>query len=255
MTYGIAAKTPNGILQLISSRATDSLYTTISSATGTSVELQQEGDIVLARIDPGAGGDEELCWKTSDTSYPYTYNFVDTDANSQTADYIVLRPFEEFTDTITEANTEYGLFVFNTDGNIQFDTRRIDGTGGFGIDLTYEIGELLGSGNPPNVGTLLQQWNSMEGSIIDGQQYLTSSTFVYPYVEMTLSYQVTEPASRLQGNSYVGYRFVEDLNTGVQVSGFPEYFSGVAFIARRYIPKNTYTISENFSGFFAGRPT
>lgn len=226
-----------GGIQLQSSRSADSVWTTLCSGAGTSVELHTANDILVAKRGGNSTG-RELCCSTLSISYPTTKYFKDFSKNSVTANYKVLRRTSEFS-TLGDSS-DYGILIKNKKGDIALDSRHLIVGGSFALNGFHLIGSL--SGNP---------LPEKKSSIVEGELSSDSSPVkLTDFVDMTRSF-ISKLADSQAGGAYVysGYVFYYGYETGL--SGNEAYFSGTTFASVAARRQNTFNV-YNRTGIFNG---
>lgn len=238
--YGILvynAPGGGGGIQLQSSRSADSVWTTLCSGAGTSVELHTENDILVAKR-VGSSTGVELCCSTSSGSYPITKYFKDFSDNSVTAFYKVLRRTSEFS-TIGDTS-DYGILIKNKQGDISFDSRNLIVGGSFALTGHHLIGTLDGRPEP-----------ELKSSIVEGDFGSTGDTSkLFDFVDMTRSF-ISQLAPSQAGGAYIysGYKFFRAYSTGL--SGNDAFFSGITFASRAARQQSLFPV-YNRTGIFYG---
>jgi hypothetical protein len=127
MGYGIEILTANGNLQ-INSDYTDSGFIVTDKFSSTStVTYDKTKDFVFAR--PASGGGNVSAGLSANTGTGVvTRTFQNVSGSSVNMEVIKGRFASEFT-----ASTGYGLQVFNSDGDLAFDSGQYTGDGGFNV--------------------------------------------------------------------------------------------------------------------------
>jgi len=127
MSYGIEILSGNGSLQL-NSDYPDSGFIVIDKFSSTStITYDRSKDLVFAR--PASGGGNVFVGLSNTTATgSVTRTFQDTSGNSVNMEVIKGRFCSELT-----ASSGYGLQIFNSDGDLAFDSGKFTGDGGFNI--------------------------------------------------------------------------------------------------------------------------
>ena len=127
MGYGIEILTGNGNLQ-INSDYTDSGFIVIDKfSSTTTINYDRSKDLIFARPASG-GGNVTVGLSTTTATGVVTRTFQDTSGSSVNMEVIKGRFCSELT-----ASTGYGLQVFNSDGDLAFDSGNFTGDGGFNL--------------------------------------------------------------------------------------------------------------------------
>lgn len=144
MTYGIEILSGNGSLQL-NSDYPDSGFIVIDKFSSTStITYDRSKDLVFAR--PASGGGNVFVGLSNTTATgSVTRTFQDTSGTSVNMEVIKGRFCSELT-----ASSGYGLQIFNSDGDLAFDSGQFTGDGGFNLTEYIPALELNGQINLSN---------------------------------------------------------------------------------------------------------
>lgn len=163
MSYGIEILSGNGNLQ-INSDYTDSGFIVIDKFSSTStITYDRSKDLVFARPASGGGNVSAGLSNTSSTGV-VTRTFQDTSGNSVNMEVIKGRFASEF----TASSSGYGLQIFNSDGDVAFDSKRFTGDGGFNITEYIPTFEENGYGSVTDpMTTDARKYVNMDTTVID----------------------------------------------------------------------------------------
>ena len=129
MTYGLLIKNDNGDVQIDTNTPGKGIIVRASGTTSSSNRtiplVANEKRLVFARPTNRTTGSEEIAWNPLGNDA-----FVDQSGNATYADYVV----GVWADTVQGTPSgDYGLQLYNSDGELAFDSRLFNGNGGFGI--------------------------------------------------------------------------------------------------------------------------
>lgn len=129
MTYGILIKNDSGDVQIDTNTPGRGIIVrdsgTTSSTNRTISLVTNEKRLVFARPTNRTTGSEEIAWNPLGNDA-----FVDQDGNATYCDYVV----GVWADTVQGTPSgDYGIQLYNSDGELAFDSRLFNGNGGFGI--------------------------------------------------------------------------------------------------------------------------
>ena len=136
MTYGILIKNLNGDVQIDTDTPGKGIIVrdsgTTSSSNRTLSFVANEKRLIFARPTNRTTGSEEIAWNPLGSDA-----FVDQAGNVTYCDYIV----GIWADTVQGTPSgDYGLQLYNSDGELAFDSRLFNGNGGFGITSFIQPG-------------------------------------------------------------------------------------------------------------------
>ena len=129
MTYGILIKNDSGDVQIDTNTPGKGIIVrdsgTTSSTNRTLSFVANEKRLIFARPTNRTTGSEEIAWNPLGNDA-----FVDQDGNATYCDYVV----GVWADTVQGTPSgDYGLQLYNSAGELAFDSRLFNGNGGFGI--------------------------------------------------------------------------------------------------------------------------
>lgn len=136
MTYGILIKNSSGDVQIDTNTPGKGIIVrdsgTTSSSNRTLSFVANEKRLIFARPTNRTTGSEEIAWNPLGNDA-----FVDQSGNATYCDYIV----GIWADTVQGTPSgDYGLQLYNSDGELAFDSRLFNGNGGFGITSFIQPG-------------------------------------------------------------------------------------------------------------------
>jgi len=199
MSYGIEFSNANGDVQIDSNTTGKGFIITASGTNATStgtLDLQKE--LVFAR--PSATTANYYFYAKQISNALYFYN---DQGNLIDADYFVVSP----SDDLTASSGGYGVQIYNSDGDLTFDSGTVSNTGG--VNITDYLAAFSASGDYDLLDT-------------DETKYalMNSSFFSEDSLELGYYYANNTPPSGLGPTStgiyYYGLLYI-DLGIGVQI--------------------------------------
>ncbi len=208
MSYGLKVSTSTGILQIDSSRRLDSSLQIVAAGSGTNpfANYPYSDDVLIfASVGSslGSGKFQFITYRPASTGVSsgfYGGGTVNTGTNSYSIttqpslNYILCRMTSSLGTSLSKVGN-YGLQVFNADGDEHFDSRYYNGQGGFGFEGFFTLagiqGTLIGSndGLPP----------ALTGTR-DGNIYVNSNAPTVNRITSNLSHYVYIPTYTLSNN-------------------------------------------------------
>lgn len=141
MGYGISFETANGNTQIDSDTTNTGLIVLSASASATSVSFDPQKEFVFAKPSSTSYATQKLALRAP-TSYVYgqpgTFTFEDNTGSSVNTNYILAK----WSNEQTASTSSYGVRVFNSDGDLAFDSGLYTGAGGIGI-ISYAAQQTL----------------------------------------------------------------------------------------------------------------
>ena len=132
MAYGISFETANGNVQIDSSTTNTGLIVLSSAASATSVTFDPQKELVFAKPSSTSYATQKLGLRAP-TGYSWsgagTFTFEDNTGNSVNTSYILAK----WSNEQTASTSSYGVQIFNSDGDLAFDSGLYTGAGGIGI--------------------------------------------------------------------------------------------------------------------------
>lgn len=136
MSYGIQSFDSSGRVQFDTRRSSDSGLVVVDAGTASSVSNVPDDARLFVNLQPSSGniGFVATMANSGTTSFYGTATseagpFEEVSSDLVTVNYIVARPAS----SVTYSGTDYGYQCFNDDGDVLFDSRYLNGDGGFGI--------------------------------------------------------------------------------------------------------------------------
>lgn len=149
MAYGIQIFSGNGNIQLDSTTSNSGLIVVDAAASATTVTAVLDKELVFAKP-TATGAAITLGWlATGGTAGSYdpavntTFAFRNNAGTSISCSYIKVKVASE----LTASSSGYGLQVYNTDGDLAFDTGLFNGDKGFGVTDFVRGGDFNGNYN------------------------------------------------------------------------------------------------------------
>ena len=136
MTYGILIKNSSGDVQIDTNTPGRGIIVrdsgTTSSTNRTISLVTNEKQLIFARPTNTSTGSEEIAF-----NYFGNDAFVDQSGNATYCDYVI----GVWADTVQGTPSgDYGIQLYNSDGELAFDSRLFNGNGGFGITSFIQPG-------------------------------------------------------------------------------------------------------------------
>ena len=132
MAYGISFETANGNVQIDSSTTNTGLIVLSSAASATSVTFDPQKELVFAKPSSTSYATQKLGLRAP-TGYSWsgagTFTFEDAAGNSVNTSYILAK----WSNEQTASTSSYGVQIFNSDGDLAYDSGLYTGDGGIGI--------------------------------------------------------------------------------------------------------------------------
>jgi hypothetical protein len=176
MAYGISFETANGNVQIDSATTNTGLIVLSSSASATSVSFDPQKELVFAKPSSTSYATQKLALRAP-ANYTYgqpgTFTFEDNTGSSVTTNYILAK----WSNEQTASTSSYGVRVFNSDGDLAFDSGLYTGAGGIGI-ISYAAQQTLSgygqTSTTSRMSTDTDKYYSLNGSYAFG----SSTTFL-----------------------------------------------------------------------------
>ena len=141
MAYGISFETANGNVQLDSDTTNTGLIVLSASASATSVSFDPQKELVFAKPSSTSYATQKLALRAP-ANYTYgqtgTFTFEDNTGSSVNTNYVRAK----WSNEQTASTSSYGVRVFNSDGDLAFDSGLYTGAGGIGI-ISYAAQQTL----------------------------------------------------------------------------------------------------------------
>jgi hypothetical protein len=176
MAYGISFETANGNVQIDSDTTNTGLIVLSSSASDTSVTFDPQKELVFAKPSSTSYATQKLALRAP-ANYTYgqpgTFTFEDNTGSSVNTNYILAK----WSNEQTASTSSYGVRVFNSDGDLAFDSGLYTGAGGIGI-ISYAAQQTLSgygqTSTTSRMSTDTDKYYSLNGSYAFG----SSTTFL-----------------------------------------------------------------------------
>jgi hypothetical protein len=176
MAYGISFETANGNVQIDSDTTNTGLIVLSSSASDTSVTFDPQKELVFAKPSSTSYATQKLALRAP-ANYTYgqpgTFTFEDNTGSSVNTNYILAK----WSNEQTASTSSYGVRVFNSDGDLAFDSGLYTGAGGIGI-ISYAAQQTLSgygqTSTTSRMSTDTDKYYSLNGSYAFGN----SNTFL-----------------------------------------------------------------------------
>jgi len=146
MGYGISFETANGNVQIDSDTTNTGIIVIDSAASATSVTFNPAEVLLFAKPASTSYSNIKVGLRTpSGYGYnsPGTYTFEDPSGNSVAMEYVVAK----WSNEQTASSSDYGVQVYNSDGDLAFDSGLYTGDGGIGIISFSGQQDLSGQGS------------------------------------------------------------------------------------------------------------
>ena len=199
MTYGILIKNSSGDVQIDTNTPGKGIIVrdsgTTSSTNRTISLVTNEKQLVFVRPTNRTTGSEEIAWDRFGND-----SFVAEDGSATYVDYII----GVWADTVQGTPSgDYGLQLYNSDGELAFDSRLFNGNGGFGITNFIQ----------PGTAPTTAPFNSPISTDRD-KYYLVNHTARFAGFGNALTYfgyifSNTNSGSQSQGVHWIGKQVVE----------------------------------------------
>ncbi len=210
MGYGISFETANGNVQIDSSTTNTGLIVISSAASATTVSFDPQKELLFAKPASTTYTNQKLALRNP-SSYIYgssgTFTFEDASGNAVNTNYILAK----WSNEQTASSSDYGIQVYNSDGELAYDSGLYTGDGGIGI-ISYAAQQTLsgygGSSATSRMSTDTSKYYSMNGSFASGNS-----------------------------NTFLGLEFNKDANAGAGVGVYwwsiinlGSFFGGIIYI-------------------------
>ena len=170
MTYGITFETANGNVQIDSDTTNTGLIVLSAVASSNNVTFDPQKELVFAKPASTTYTNQRVAIR-----YPQNYSwsgagnftFEDSLGNAVLMNYIVAK----WSNEQTAGNSGYGLQVYNSDGDLAFDSSLYTGNGGIGIIAFAAQQTLSGYGSfgvTSRMGLDTTKYYSMNNSYANG---------------------------------------------------------------------------------------
>lgn len=170
MAYGISFETANGNVQIDSDTTNTGLIVLSSSASSTTVTFDPQKELVFAKPASTTYTNQKVAIRYP-TNYSWsgagTFTFEEPDGTAVAMDYIVAK----WSNEQTASTSGYGVQVYNSDGDLAFDSGLYTGSGGIGIIAFAAQQTLSGYGSfgvTSRMSTDTTKYYSMNGSYAAG---------------------------------------------------------------------------------------
>ena len=226
MAYGISFETANGNVQIDSSTTNSGLIVLASAASSSTVTFDPQKELVFAKPASTTYTNQKVA-----IAYPSTYGwsgsgtftFAEPDGTAVLMNYIVAK----WSNEQTASSSGYGLQVYNSDGDLAFDSGLYNNNGGVGIIAFAAQQSLSGYGSfgvTSRMSTDTTKYYSMNGS------YTTSNNSVFFGTEFNNS---TSTANGSGGKGVYWLSYFTGYTFGG--GGFGSFTSYIANFTPRYI--------------------
>jgi len=210
MGYGISFETANGNVQIDSDTTNTGLIVISSAASATTVSFDPQKELLFAKPASTTYTNQKLALRNP-SSYIYgssgTFTFEDASGNAVNTNYILAK----WSNEQTASSSDYGIQVYNSDGELAYDSGLYTGDGGIGI-ISYAAQQTLsgygGSSATSRMSTDTSKYYSMNGSFASGNS-----------------------------NTFLGLEFNKDANAGAGVGVYwwsiinlGSFFGGIIYI-------------------------
>ena len=210
MSYGISFETANGNVQIDSDTTNTGLIVISSAASATTVSFDPQKELLFAKPASTTYTNQKLALRNP-SSYIYgssgTFTFEDASGNAVNTNYILAK----WSNEQTASSSDYGIQVYNSDGDLAYDSGLYTGDGGIGI-ISYAAQQTLsgygGSSATSRMSTDTSKYYSMNGSFASGNS-----------------------------NTFLGLEFNKDANAGAGVGVYwwsiinlGSFFGGIIYI-------------------------
>lgn len=173
MSYGISFETANGNVQIDSDTTNTGLIVLSASASATSVTFDPQKELVFAKPSSTSYATQKLALRAP-ANYAYgqpgTFAFEDAPGNSVNTNYILAK----WSNEQTASSSSYGVQVFNSDGDLAYDSGLYTGAGGIGI-ISYAAQQTLSghgqSSTTSRISTDTDKYYSLNSTHAFGQSY------------------------------------------------------------------------------------
>jgi hypothetical protein len=202
-TYGVEFYNANGDVQIASDTTGKGFIVTYEDQGTVTPRVNLSKELVFAR--PAATTANYYFYaelSTADVNGEKTISFVNDLGNATTSDYFIVTP----SDDLTASSSGYGIQVYNSEGDLTFDSGTVTSNNG-GVNITDYFAAGIGSGDYDLLDTDERKYALMNTSFFDQDTFETG--FYYA--------NTTSPFVSQNGVYYVGQLYV-DFGQGVQVS-------------------------------------
>tara|TARA_R110001606_G_scaffold143995_1_gene283325 strand:+ start:439 stop:1119 length:681 start_codon:yes stop_codon:yes gene_type:complete len=171
MAYGISFETANGNVQIDSDTTNTGLIVLSSSASATSIQnFDPQKELVFAKPSSTSYATQKLALRAP-ANYTYgqtgTFTFEDNTGSSVNTNYVRAK----WSNEQTASTSSYGVRVFNSDGDLAFDSGLYTGAGGIGI-ISYAAQQTLSgygqTSTTSRMSTDTDKYYSLNGSYAFG---------------------------------------------------------------------------------------
>ena len=226
MAYGISFETANGNVQIDSSTTNTGLIVLASAASSSTVTFDPQKELVFAKPASTTYTNQKVA-----IAYPSTYGwsgsgtftFAEPDGTAVLMNYIIAK----WSNEQTASTSGYGLQVYNSDGDLAFDSSLYTGDGGIGV-IAFAVQQSLSGygsfGVTSRMSTDITKYYSMNGS------YAAGSDTIFFGIEFNNSTS-TANGSGGKGVYWLSY-FTQYTMSGGNFGSFSSY---IANFTPRYI--------------------
>lgn len=170
MGYGISFETANGNVQIDSDTTNTGIIVIDSAASATSVTFNPSEVLLFAKPASTSYTNIKVGLRTP-SGYGYnaagTYTFEDPAGNSVAMEYVLAK----WSNEQTASTSDYGVQVYNSDGDLAFDSGLYTGDGGIGIISFSGQQDLSGEGSASTTSRMttdVSKYSVMNGTFATG---------------------------------------------------------------------------------------
>ncbi len=170
MAYGISFETANGNVQIDSATTNTGLIVLDAAASSTTVTFDPQKELVFAKPASTTYTNQKVGIRYTQ-SYSWsgsgTFTFEEPDGTAVAMNYIVAK----WSNEQTASSSGYGVQVYNSDGDLAFDSGLYTGDGGIGI-IAFAVQQSLSGygkfGITSRMSTDITKYYSMNGTYANG---------------------------------------------------------------------------------------
>jgi hypothetical protein len=226
MTYGITFETANGNIQIDSDTTNTGLIVLSSAASSTTVTFDPQKELVFAKPASTTYTNQKVAVRYP-TGYSWsgagTFTFEEPDGTAVAMNYIVAK----WSNEQTASSSGHGLQVYNSDGDLAFDSSLYTGNGGIGIIAVAAQQTLSGYGKygtTSRMSTDTTKYYSMNGSYANGNN------------SMFLGLEFNKSTSTANGSGGVGVYWLSYFTAySFDGGGFGSYTAYISNFTPRFI--------------------
>mgnify|MGYP006073569859 CR=1 FL=1 len=179
MAYGINFVTANGNVQIDSTTTNTGLIVLSSALSSQSVTFDQQKEICFARpASTTYTGEVRLALSNVTGTGTKTYYFEEPDGTRVNTNYIV----GKWANEQIASSGGYGVQIFNSDGDLAYDTGLYTGDGGLGITAFWAAWQLSGYGSTGTTSKMTTDptlFVNMNGTLGQASEYATYYGYVF----------------------------------------------------------------------------